>query len=103
MLLFDAPGAAKQIVVEPETLSARLVKKVDAEYPPLAKEARVTGVVRFRVTVGVDGAVRRIDLVSGHPLLVLPARRALEQWRYDPILVDGKPVEAVSTVEVGFD
>jgi protein TonB len=44
-------------------------------YPPLAKQARIQGTVRFTAIIGKDGTIQNLQLVSGHPLLVEAARR----------------------------
>ena len=64
-------------------------------YPPLARQARVQGTVRFSAVIGIDGAVRQLKVVSGHPLLVEAARQAMLACRYRPTLLNGEPVEVV--------
>jgi len=54
------------------------------EYPPLAKAGDIQGNVVLRVTVGKDGSVTDILVLSGHPLLVKAAMEALIHWRYAP-------------------
>jgi protein TonB len=83
-------------------LGANLISKVDPVYPPLALSARISGTVRFKVTVGVDGRVKNFQLVSGHPLLVQAAKDALAGYVYKPTLLNGNPVEVTGTVEVPF-
>ena len=81
---------------------ANLVTKVDAVYPPLAAQARISGVVRFSVIINKDGTVQNVQLISGHPLLVPPARDAVGKYVYRPTLLNGEPVEVVTTVDVAF-
>jgi len=71
-------------------------------YPAVAKTARVQGTVRFRVTVGVDGAVKALTSLGGPLPLVQSAADAVKQWRYQPTIVDGKQVEVVTEVDVQF-
>ena len=59
-------------------------KKVTPEYPALAKSARIQGVVKFTATIAADGTVAKLELISGHPLLVEAARTAVLQWVYQP-------------------
>jgi len=81
---------------------ANLIKKVDAVYPPLAVQARISGQVRFTVIIGKDGSVLNVQLVSGHPLLVAAARDAVKQYVYRPTLLNGSPVEVITQVDVNF-
>jgi protein TonB len=46
--------------------------------------------------------VQDIQLVSGHPLLVESAKTAVAQWQYKPTLLNGNPVDVVTTVDVNF-
>ena len=85
-----------------EVVAANLIHKVVPEYPVLAKEARVQGVVRFSVVIGKDGAVESLQLISGHPVLVEAARTAVRQWQYKPTLLNGDPVRVATTVDVTF-
>jgi TonB family protein len=79
-----------------------LLKKVDPEYPPLAKAARVQGDVNFEATIGADGKVNNLHLLSGPPLLVQAAMQAVQQWVYKPTLLNGQPVEVITTIDVNF-
>ncbi len=81
---------------------AMLVRKVIPEYPPLARSARISGVVRLIGTIGKDGTIRDLQLVSGHPLLSRAALEAVRQWIYRPTLLNGNPVEVIAPIEVNF-
>ena len=71
-------------------------------YPPLAKQARIQGVVRLNAIIGKDGTVQDLKAASGHPLLVPPALEAVRQWVYKPTLLNGNPVEVTTVVDVNF-
>ena len=82
--------------------AANLVRKVTPVYPPLAKQARIQGTVRFTAVIGKDGTIQNLQLVSGHPLLVAAAQEAVKQWVYKPTLLNGEPVEVVTQIDVNF-
>ena len=71
-------------------------------YPPLAKQARISGTVRFTAIIGKDGTIQNLTLVSGHPLLVQSTQDAVRQWRYKPTMLNGEPVEVVTQIDVNF-
>ncbi len=71
-------------------------------YPPLAKQARIQGTVKFTAIIGRDGTIQNLTLISGHPLLVQAATEAVKQWRYKPTLLNGEPVEVVTQIDVNF-
>jgi hypothetical protein len=56
--------------------------------------------VRLHVVLSKEGAVREINVVSGHPLLLQAALDAVHQWVYQPTLLNGEPVEVETTVDV---
>ncbi len=60
------------------------------------------GVVRFNALIGVDGAIKALQLVEGPELLVPAATDSVKQWIYRPTLLNGDPVEVVTQIEVNF-
>jgi protein TonB len=81
---------------------AKLVKKVIPEYPPLAKTARVSGVVHLLGVIAKDGTIQNLQLIGGHPLLARAAIEAVRQWVYQPTLLNGQPVEVIAPIDVNF-
>lgn len=81
---------------------ARLIKKVSPEYPKKARKQHVQGAVRLHAIIAKDGSVKNLEVVSGDPLLVDAALKAVRQWRYEPTLIDGQPVEVDTTIDVKF-
>jgi protein TonB len=98
-----APVAPQRIRVGGNVQEARLSKRVVPVYPPLARSARVSGVVRFSAVIGVDGRIQNLTLLpGGHPLLVKAAQDAVTQWVYQPTLLNGEPVEVMTQIDVTF-
>lgn len=95
-----APSAP--IRVTSDLQMAKLVRRVIPEYPPLARTARISGVVRLIGTIGKDGTIQNLQLVSGHPLLARAALEAVQEWLYKPTLLNGVPVEVIAPIEVSF-
>ena len=92
----------QQIRVGGNVQAANLIKKVTPTYPPLAKQARIQGTVRFNAVIGKDGTIQNLTVVSGHPLLVPAATDAVKQWVYKPTLLNGDPVDVLTTIDVNF-
>ena len=82
--------------------ASKLINHPSPVYPPLAKQARISGVVQLNAVVGTDGYMKELSVVSGHPLLVQAALDAVRQWAYQPTLLNGQPVEVVTVVDVNF-
>jgi len=101
--VFDTSAGVPQLRVDREAQREKLVSQQPYPvYPPLARAARVQGVVTFQALIGVEGHVHSVQLVSGPPLLVRAARDSVQQWVYQPTLVDGTPAEVITTVDVNF-
>ncbi len=92
----------KRIRVGGNVQSARLIRQPKPVYPPLARQARIQGTVRFNAIIGKDGHIQNLTLVSGHPLLVPAATAAVKRWVYKPTLLNGEPVEVVTVIDVKF-
>jgi TonB family protein len=99
----SSPSAsAARVRVSESDQAAKLIRKVTPNYPPPAVQARVTGAVRFMVTIRQDGSVKDAQPVSGNPVLFNAAQDALKKWIWKPTIVNGVPVEIETEVEVGF-
>jgi len=94
--------AVQRIRVGGQVQQANLIRQPKPIYPPLAKQARIQGVVRFEAIIGKDGTIQNLRLVSGHPLLVPAAQEAVKQWLYKPTLLNGEPVEVATVIDVNF-
>jgi protein TonB len=71
-------------------------------YPPLAKQARIQGVVKLNAIISKEGLIEQLSVVSGHPLLIPSALEAVKKWRYKPTLLNGEPVEVITQIDVNF-
>jgi TonB family protein len=80
----------------------KLVSKVEPVYPREAIDNKIEGTVVLHVVLGTEGNVVRIEVASGHPLLVQAATDAVRQWRYRPTLLNGEAVEVDTQINVIF-
>jgi len=62
----------------------------------------LAGTVQLRAVIATDGSVRNLEVVGGNPILAKAAVDAVRQWRYQPTLLSGKPVEVETIVTVEF-
>ncbi len=74
-----------------------IVKKVDPVYPPIARQARISGVVHLQVVIATDGTMKNMSVMSGHPLLVPAALNAARQWTFAP-----PPRELTTYLDIPF-
>jgi protein TonB len=95
--------AQKQIVpVGGKVQAAKLIHQVQPIYPPLARQARIQGMVILESIIGTDGTIQQLKVMSGHPLLIQSAVQAVQQWKYLPTVLNEKAVEVKTTIEVRF-
>ncbi len=98
----DAPLPPGRIRQDASQMSARLVSKTAPVYPPLAKQARISGTVKLQAVIGKDGTVQNLTVISGHPLLVQGALDAVRNWVYYPTKLNGDPVEVLTEIDINF-
>ena len=91
-----------RIKVGGNVTAAKIINRTAPNYPPLARQTRISGTVRLHAIIAKDGTVQQLEVLSGHPLLVQAALDAVRQWRYQPTLLNGEPVEVDTTVDVIF-
>jgi TonB family protein len=82
--------------------AGQLIHRVEPDYPAQAKNRNVEGPVVLDVQVLSNGRVGTIGIVSGDPILTESAVQAVRQWRYQPYLVNGRPVEGQTRIRVNF-
>lgn len=76
---------------------------VEPTYPRAALQARLTGMVILQVLLARDGGVREVTVLRpGSMGMTEAAVEAVRQWRWEPALLNGRPVEALMTVTVSF-
>jgi protein TonB len=95
-----APQAPLRVGIGVE--AAKLVFGPKPVYPPLAKQARISGTVMLAALISADGHIRNLRVISGHPMLVQAAIETVRQWIYHPTLLNGEPVEVLTDIQVNF-
>jgi len=94
--------AQPQLKVPADIMERRVTYRVMPQYPEPARQAGVQGTVLLDTFVNAEGAVTQVKLVSGPAALSQAALDAVRWWRYDPYLVNGRPVPVETTVAVNF-
>ena len=88
--------------MDPAEQEARRVKEVKPVYPDVARQAGIEGIVSMRVLINKEGAVEKVDVISGEQALQMAAITAVRQWRYQPFVLEGNAVPVMTTVNVKF-
>jgi len=103
------PPPAPQPVVPPAPVrvggaitAPALLSRVAPEYPSIAVNAKVEGVVILEAIVDRQGRVEAVKVLRSVTLLDAAAIAAVRQWRYSPLLLNGQAERFVLTVSVSF-
>jgi protein TonB len=79
---------------------ALLVHRVDPIFPTLPRQTGREGRVELHALIGIDGAVRSLQVLEGDPMFFQSALDAVSQWRYKPTFLNGHPVEVDTHITV---
>ena len=96
------PAPPQKLRISSGVAEANLIHRILPQYPPLARQARIEGVVKLQAIISKDGSIENLRVVSGHKMLAQAALEAVRQWRYKPTLLNGEPYEAETEISVVF-
>lgn len=83
-------------------MEGNLIFRVQPEYPPPARNARIQGTVVLSAIISKQGTIENLRLLRGHPMLVPAAIEAVKRWRYRPYVLNSEPVEVETQITVNF-
>jgi TonB family protein len=96
-------GVSRRIRVGGSVVAAQLVSKVAPVYPEYAQEKGIEGPVLLEAVISTEGSVLSLKVVNTADAdLARAATTAVQQWHYQPTLLNGEPVEVVTTITVDF-
>ena len=81
---------------------SRLTKKVDPAYPILARRGHIEATIVAEARITGSGTIDSLRIISGNPLFYTSVLDALKQWRYEPTLLNGEPIDVITTITVNF-
>jgi protein TonB len=97
-----AQASKEPVRVGGDVRAPRLISGPAPVYPVLARQGRIQGIVVIEAIIDEHGNVVQEKLISGHPLLVPAAMKALMQRKYEPTILDGQPTSVDLRVEITF-
>ena len=95
-------AAPTRVRVSQGVTEGMVLRRVQPNYPPLARQARIQGDVILQAEISKDGAIENLRVISGHPMLAPAAIDAVKQWRYKPYFLNGEPVAVETQITVKF-
>jgi len=100
-IIYRSRSGAKQPAAS-DAAERSLIHRVEPQYPAEAKARHIQGPVVLDIQVMGDGAVGKVVVVSGDPLLTQSAIDAVKQWRYQAEMQNGQEIESQARVTVKF-
>jgi|GEM_PF-1086714 len=98
-----APRVPHRIRVGGDLQAANLISQVKPVYPEEAQEKGVEGTVLMNAVISMEGNVLSLEVINDpDPALAQAAVEAVKQWHYRPTLLNGDPIEVVTTITVNF-
>lgn len=96
------PPPAKPRRVGGDIQAPALIHRVEPEYPGVAVAGKISGTVILEATVDEAGVVTEVNVLRSILLLDQAAVKAVKQWRYQPLILNGKPVPFILVVTLTF-
>lgn len=97
-----AAQVANDVVSAPEETMRRLLIHRVKPIPPGDLRIGTESVVMLKATIDKSGNVEKLQMMSGHPMLVPAAVEAVKHWKYRPYEVNGIPRVVETTIRVEF-
>jgi len=102
MVIFPDGSQLQRVRIGGNVAASNLIQRVEPVYPQDAKDAGITGTVVLEVNISKEGKVGPVRVITGNPRLTDAAIAAVSQWVYKPVLLNGQPVDAITTVTLNF-
>jgi len=96
------PSATDPALGLSEKTFAQVLQRVEPEYPEAARQQHIQGQIVFEAYVGKDGAVQQLMVISGNSMLATAASAAVRQWRFKPLVQNGRVGEFQIPIKVHF-
>jgi TonB family protein len=97
-------GPPRRIRVGGNVQATKLIQQVQPIYPEQAQVRGIQGTVLIEAVIFKDGSIGTMRVLNklADPELVDAAVEAVKNWRYEPTLLNGQPIEIVTTITVNF-
>ena len=79
---------------------AQLITRVEPKYPLLAIQTHREGRVELHALISTTGRIESLEVISGDPLFIQSALAAVREWRYNPTILNNRPIEVDTRITV---
>ncbi len=98
----EKPDEKTEVVEFAEVKPPKLLKAVTPQYPLKARRLGFEGTVIIEATTDLNGRVKKTKVLKSVPFLDEPSVKAIRQWVYEPVVINGQPRPIVFTVTIDF-
>jgi len=97
-------GTPQRIRVGGNIQATKMLRMQRPQYPQHLQSQGVEGTVLLEGIIGVEGNILSLRSVNSlvNPELTKAAMDAVSQWRYQPTLLNGQPVEVITMITVNY-
>jgi protein TonB len=97
-------AAPKRIRVGGNVQATKILRMTRPQYPQHLQQQGIEGTVLLEGVISLDGSLLSLRSQNAlvHPELTKAAIDAVQQWKYQPTLLNGQPVEIITTIQVNF-
>lgn len=99
---YEEAVEVKKTVVEGEVINGKVISKPMPDYPRIAKDQKLSGIVVVSIIVDESGKVIDAEAFCGHTLLAQASVEAARKARFTPTLLAGKPVKVSGVITYNF-
>ena len=94
---------AEELRVTDADAKRAAVKRPAPEFPPMARQLKITGKVDLEIVIAPDGTVEDVKILAGNPVLTKPCVTAVREWRFTPFRDEQKqPAKAIASLSFEF-
>ena len=98
----DQAAKASRLRVSSGWAEDHKIHDVAPTYPKEARKKQIQGIVLLITIISAKGDVVSMEPLQGDPILTEAAMKAVKQWKYNPYLLNGQPVEVQTTIKIIF-
>lgn len=97
-------GVPSRIRIGGNVQATKLISSVKPVYPEILQQQGIEGTILLQAIIAKDGGLSALTVRNAlaNPELAKAAVDAVKQWRYEPTLLNGEPVEVATTIAVHF-
>jgi TonB family protein len=99
----DPPYGKVQSAKNGEIVEPIPIRLINPAYPKKVKKKRTHGQIVLSATIGTDGSVKNVSVVSGNRTVVGATLEAVRRWRYLPAMHNGQFIETNQEVKIDYD